>query len=106
MKSILGTIALLLVVTPAFAANTGSTPAPAPRAVPGTGPGSPSFNAYVQSHSGLAQHNAAPRPVPVPGTGPGSASFNSYVQSHSGLAQYNNSSPSPTMPTMPRMSGR
>jgi hypothetical protein len=62
--------------------------------VPNTGPGSASFNRYLQSHSGLSQYSS---PSTVPNTGPGSPSFNRYLQSHSGLGQY--SSPSPTQPT-------
>jgi hypothetical protein len=55
--------------------------------VPNTGPGSPSFNAYLHSHSGLRQFNSSP--TTVPNTGPGSPSFNRYLQSHSGLSQFN-----------------
>lgn len=100
MKRIVGITVMALLSTSAFAASAQNSHSPAsshvaaPSTVPGTGPGSASFNRYVQSHSGLAQYNSQ-----VPNTGPGSSSFNSYVQSHSGLAQYN--SPAPTQPTMP-----
>ena len=86
----------LLLTGPAFAGSSTSHGVSGFSTVPNTGPGSASFNRYLQSHSGLAQLSA---PHPVPNTGPGSASFNSYLQSHSGLRQY--SSPMPTQPTQP-----
>jgi hypothetical protein len=97
MRRLFGVAVIILSSTAAFAGSPGTSSHGAggshPSMVPGTGPGSSSFNAYVHSHSSLA------RPSPVPNTGPGSPSFNSYVQSHSGLAQYN--SPMPTQPTQP-----
>lgn len=101
MYRLAATLCVLLLATTAFAADPGSRRHGAgevgrPSPVPGTGPGSASFDAYLHSHSGLARFNDRM----VPGTGPGSASFDAYLASHAGLARFNRPT-GPVMPTMP-----
>ncbi|MBV8650677.1 MAG: hypothetical protein JO255_04370 [Alphaproteobacteria bacterium] len=100
MKGAIAIVAasLLLLAGPVQAGSSSSTShgMSGSSTVPNTGPGSASFNRYLQSHSGLSQLAS---PHTVPNTGPGSSSFNSYLQSHQGLSQY--SSPMPTQPTAP-----
>jgi hypothetical protein len=87
---------LLLLAGPVLAGSSSSTShgMSGSSTVPNTGPGSASFNRYLQSHSGLSQLAS---PHTVPNTGPGSPSFDRYLQSHQGLSQF--SSPMPTQPT-------
>jgi hypothetical protein len=92
MRILAAAAALMLLYAPAWAGGPASPGGAGSRpgtsfTVPNTGPGSPSFNAYLQSHAGLRQFN--PSPTTVPNTGPGSASFERYLQSHSGLSQFN-----------------